>query len=118
MKRNRSNGMNLAEWSTQLPTPTASDGVRSSSTYKRGNPTLRGATGASGRRRLSPLFVEWMMGLPLGWTDVRVVPQTDGTAHDTLSTTSSPDGLIESTHSEMRSSHKPPRKRGASSGNG
>ena len=32
--------------------------------------TLAGATeGAARRRRLNPRFVEWLMGLPPGWTD-------------------------------------------------
>ena len=25
--------------------------------------------GATSTRRLNPLFVEWLMGLPIGWTD-------------------------------------------------
>lgn len=32
-----------------------------------------GATSSNGRRRLNPLFVEWLMGWPLGWTDCGAV---------------------------------------------
>ena len=101
--------------STFLPTPTASDGSRGSTSYGPGNLTLKGAainishqtlptptasdvfkhpTGGLHRRfvqgrktshqpntqsilhgginkpRLSPLFVEWMMGFKTGWTDL------------------------------------------------
>jgi len=57
-----------------LPTPTARDmkGAalkRSPSSGK----ALTDALGATGGKlpRLSPRFVEWMMGLPLGWTEIR-----------------------------------------------
>ncbi len=95
--RNGQLGTEIANMKKILPTPMASDSSRASATHKRGNPTLRGATGASGRIRLSPRFVEWMMGLPIGWTEI---------------------GPIESTHSVTPSSPKQPRKRGASCGNG
>jgi hypothetical protein len=49
------------------------------------------------RLRLSPHFVEWMMGLPTGWTEI---------------------GPSESTHSETRLYPKQRRKRGASYGGG
>jgi len=68
-----------------LPTPTAAMGTNGGDTYGRGNLNLRGAAkrmpprvesphdGESGTRkglRLSPPFVEWMMGFPEGWTDL------------------------------------------------
>ena len=53
----------------------------------------KGQTGSLGLR-LSPCFVEWMMGLAIGWTEI---------------------GPTESTPSETPSSRKPRRKRGASS---
>ena len=91
-----------------FPTPTASDGIRTSKTYGAGNPTLFGKvsnlptpTANDGHNQtfpksqskrnslvgkimnqtisihhggqgtlLSPLFVEWMMGFPTGWTDL------------------------------------------------
>ena len=61
------------------PTPAAADSERVSETYVRGNPTLLGAslqvptTSPSGdessepTRRLNPRFVEWLMGVPIGW---------------------------------------------------
>ena len=88
-----------------LPTPTASDGIRTSKNYGGGNLTLYGKVlqlptppttgnqlcasemkkggsfnnlkaisnlhGGEGNR-LSPLFVEWMMGFPTGWTELEV----------------------------------------------
>ncbi len=33
--------------------------------------------------RLSPTFVEWMVGLPLGWTDVPQLPQVRNPARHT-----------------------------------
>ena len=64
-----------------FPTPTSADGERTSTEYMRGNPTLQGVasplaqmTSKSGHtcsqkcRRLNPLFVEWLMGWPGGWT--------------------------------------------------
>jgi DNA (cytosine-5)-methyltransferase 1 len=78
-----------------LPTPTAADGERRSTSYVRGNPTLNGASlpevfgkyaaaverwaavagppppprevSARGGERLSAKFVEWMNGLPAGF---------------------------------------------------
>ena len=37
--------------------------------------------GMKGKPRLSPLFVEWMMGLPEGW--VTAVPMIEGSKQDT-----------------------------------
>ena len=90
-----------------LPTPTASDGTRGSTSYGPGNLTLKGAAillstpttndatnqtfppsqikretlvgqimkrtdlnGGITKPRLSPLFVEWMMGFHTAWTDL------------------------------------------------
>lgn len=79
-----------------LPTPTAADAERSTTTYKRGNPTLRGALlptpdarcwkSGKGRKenghtpqleavaggQLSVPFVEQMMGVPTRWTALPV----------------------------------------------
>ena len=70
------------------PSPTAADSERQSTGYMRGNPTLLGAslqaqeTSTDGsasspsdptsrrRRKLNPLFVEWLMGWPIGWTSL------------------------------------------------
>jgi hypothetical protein len=59
----------------QLPTPTAhlAKEAGSPSEYNRKTPTLichfqKKDTGK--RQVLSPLFVEWMMGFPIGWTDL------------------------------------------------
>ena len=65
-----------------LPTPTATDAQDRGYQYSQGNKdkpvlTLPGAVGAAsspqhgtGQGRLSPCFVEWMMGYPVGFTDV------------------------------------------------
>ena len=62
-----------------LPTPTAQDAKASgaagySTASGRHSGTtltdaLAGAASAGRRGRVSPRFVEWMMGLPIGWTD-------------------------------------------------
>ena len=58
-----------------LITPCKSDADRSGSdgTSRQGGPTLTDCTvgpcGGRNGRRLSPHFVEWMMGLPAGWSD-------------------------------------------------
>ena len=52
------------------PTPTAHDGKdcgTSPSQTGRNSPTLPVAAGG----RLNPTWVEWLMGWPLGWTDLR-----------------------------------------------
>jgi hypothetical protein len=53
----------------QFPTPTAhnSKEYASPSEYNRKTPTL--ATHAGGK--LNPMWVEWLMGWPLGWTDLK-----------------------------------------------
>lgn len=52
-----------------LPTPTAHNAKEGAypAEYKRKTPTL--ATHAGGK--LNPMWVEWMMGWPLGWTDLK-----------------------------------------------
>jgi hypothetical protein len=73
----------LAGLTKLLPTPTAADGQRMSKNYGRGNLTVVGAVGSTGPStdqpssagktstvlRLSPSFVEWMIGAPAGWSD-------------------------------------------------
>ena len=86
-----------------LPTPTASDGIRTNLTYGAGNLTLKGHVvkyptpttseaekagfyskgqmgnslvaqakreGLKNGGRLNPQWVEWLMGWPIGWTDL------------------------------------------------
>jgi hypothetical protein len=59
-----------------FPTPTKADGERSSLQYPGNhNPTLLGAVKQDqlpGNGSLNPVFVEWLMGYPLGWTDLNV----------------------------------------------
>ena len=52
---------------TLLPTPTAADSFHSQNhTDSSGRPALCGAVGG----QLNPTWVEWLMGFPLGWTDL------------------------------------------------
>ncbi len=82
----------------RYPTPNARDMKGHSTRAARNNGrSLPNATGVTGRIRLSPRFVEWMMGLPIGWTEI---------------------GPIESTHSETPSSHKPRQEHGEFYGEG
>ena len=66
-----------------LPTPTAHDSkdTGAPTEYLRRTPQLT-AVVASGNqdRRLNPQFVEWMMGLPAGWTDCERA--VTGLSHD------------------------------------
>lgn len=50
-----------AESHSSLPAPTLTDGGTSSDTTATSRPLLRA--------RLNPRFVEWLMGLPRGWTN-------------------------------------------------
>lgn len=59
--------LTLVGFARKYPTPTRADASRTSAGYFRGNPTLRGLVGGM----LNPLFVEWLMGFPLGWTDLK-----------------------------------------------
>jgi hypothetical protein len=53
---------------TMLPTPTAQDGANNAgpSQFERNSLPLNAAIGGP----LSPEWVEWLMGFPLGWTDL------------------------------------------------
>ena len=54
----------------KFPTPTAAHNAKecaSPSEYKRDTPSL--ATHAGGK--LNPMWVEWLMGWPMGWTDLK-----------------------------------------------
>lgn len=64
-----------------FPTPNATDGTKSPKFYKGGNPSLpcaiemstcdRDANGSKvGSGQLNPDWVEWLMGFPVGWTDL------------------------------------------------
>ena len=61
----------------RFPTPTAHNAKEcaSPSEYNRNEPTL--ATHAGGK--LNPMWVEWLMGWPLGWTDLK--PLEMGKSH-------------------------------------
>lgn len=59
---------------TMFPTPVKSDAVRSSLVYGGGNKTLLGACvdeSALVGGKLNPPWVEWLMGWPIGWTDLK-----------------------------------------------
>jgi hypothetical protein len=60
---------NHRTWKKKFPTPTAhnSKETASPSEYKRNTPTL--GTHAGGK--LNPMWVEWLMGWTLGWTDLK-----------------------------------------------
>ncbi len=78
----KSPGLDQLAKAGMLPTPTAMDATNRGYQYSQGDKskpvlTLPGAVGAAtspqngpGTGRLSPCFVEWMMGYPAGWTDV------------------------------------------------
>jgi DNA (cytosine-5)-methyltransferase 1 len=62
-------GLNLAGAVQMFPTPTArmhKDNGKSPSELNRNSETL--ATKAGGQ--LNPQWVEWLMGFPIGWTDL------------------------------------------------
>lgn len=66
-------GMDLRTKAAGWATPMASDGSKPSAGDRRSadlSHQAQGTTkpGASSRPKLNPLFVEWLMGLPLGWT--------------------------------------------------
>src|SRR5690606_38011903 len=101
------------EIAEKMPTPRASDGPRSMTTlggqefYQRRVNTGRAtvsehlcAHGIPGR--LSPLFVEWMMGFPIGWTDVE-----PSETPSSLSAPRSSDGLLGSWNFRSASSDLP-----------
>ena len=62
-----------------LPTPVATEGRGSSRKRFKGSKDYRGSKTSEGLRicktdpmYLNPLFAEWLMALPLGWTDLNV----------------------------------------------
>jgi hypothetical protein len=66
------------------PTPTTSDGSGGPGTTPKraGGKNLRTVVNEiEGNGRLNPVWVEWMMGLPAGWTDASV-PYADLVAHN------------------------------------
>ena len=72
----KNSGNGLATWVRQVPTPTCHD-RKGKSGAKRG----KGATGGPCLTMvvggtLNPMWVEWLMGWPLGWTDC-AVSETD-----------------------------------------
>lgn len=79
--RTRAEGPNLITAIARLPSPTAGDAKASGAagysteSGRHSGTTLTDATcvaASAGRRgRLNPRFSEWMMGLPLGWTELR-----------------------------------------------
>ena len=53
------------------PTPTASDAEHGGGYYKRGNPHLTTCAREDGNiGQLNPEWVEWLMGYPIGWTEL------------------------------------------------
>lgn len=60
-----------------LPTPVARDARSGGLVTRRGGTTLPDAVGAVGGRLLAPELVEWMMGLPVGWSREEGVPLLD-----------------------------------------
>ena len=69
--------INQAVRDRMFPTPTCHNSKEGAypSEYTRNTPTL--ATHASGK--LNPMWVEWLMGWPLGWTDLK--PLATGKSH-------------------------------------
>ncbi len=64
---------NLAARIQMLPTPTKQDGENNGgpSQYERNTPPLNAVIGPNNGLKLQPAFVEWMMGWPIGWTDLK-----------------------------------------------
>lgn len=56
-----------------LPTPTKQDGENNggASQYERNTPPLNAVCGPKNGLKLQPAFVEWMMGWPIGFTDLK-----------------------------------------------
>jgi DNA (cytosine-5)-methyltransferase 1 len=69
--------MGLASAVKIWPTPNASDHIQRKTSkswaqqgrvnYVLSNPEITGVTGGA----LNPMWVEWLMGWPLGWTDLK-----------------------------------------------
>lgn len=66
--------LGLARYIALLPTPTAhlAKEAGAPSEALRNQPTLHHILGLAPGQVLSPLFVEWMQGFPIGWTDLRL----------------------------------------------
>jgi hypothetical protein len=60
---------------TNWPTATEGDSKSSGSRNLPGSKAHKGTslTDAVGRKKLNPKFVEWLMGLPIGWTSFEPV---------------------------------------------
>jgi DNA (cytosine-5)-methyltransferase 1 len=59
-----------------MPTPTKSDGTGGPGTTPKragGNNLRTWINAQEGNRRINPTYLEWMMGLPFGWTDPTVL---------------------------------------------
>ena len=71
----RSGGLNLRTAVAQWPTPTARDwrsGHASDETHaKNSRPLNEVVAREQGSGQLNPTWVEWLMGFPLGWTDLK-----------------------------------------------
>jgi len=67
--KNCQGGMNLRTAVQRFPTPTVNDSKNNNppSQALRNTPPLNVVVGG----RLNPMWVEWLMGWPLGWTDLR-----------------------------------------------
>jgi len=67
--KNRNPNLETIVGQRMFPTPTAHNAKEcaSPSEYNRNTPTL--ATHAGGK--LNPMWVEWLMGWPLAWTDLK-----------------------------------------------
>lgn len=57
-------GCNLSEWVEVFPTPLAAESKKGGKTQT----SLRDVIGG----KLNPTWVEWLMGFPIGWTDLDV----------------------------------------------
>lgn len=101
-----------------LPTPMTRDcrsgGASTTTMTKNARPLNEIVAQGDARLRLSPEFVEAMMGLPLGWTCIRGLPASPPPSPDPTGSTST--GPTGSTRSATRSSRAPRRLPGASSG--
>ena len=67
VKQGNRKSVNLGTWAARFPTPVASDTYHRRGKYKQGGTALSTAVGG----KLNPSWVEWLMGWPVGWTDLR-----------------------------------------------
>lgn len=65
-------GDGLATAVKRWPTPNATDGSKAPKFFGRGNPSLPQAVKDEEQTdgQLNPMWVEWLMGFPIGWTDL------------------------------------------------